>query len=215
MVGTSDQDHLSAFTSEVQKDVGNKVVSRRRARAVNTSSAHVVTSALSPRMWDINSSRKLMVWRLTHDWENRTKIEIIRRKIKTSAVTYITQVYLHPRCWQQQLASQQTTANRPFYNILYPNYTFEYFYNWFIYSKTSPCSVNYGTALQLGDVWELHLESLRPRWHSDSIHPFPEGVYWLRSLKSNQTCFYIYFQNQSAWKRSSFVMVQPLKCWSD
>lgn len=49
-------------------------------------------------------------------------------------------------------------------------------------------------ALQIGDVRELQPESLRPRWHSDSIHRFPEGVYRIRSLTIHQTCFYIYFQ---------------------
>lgn len=133
MVGTEDQDHRSAFTSKVQKEVSNKVVSRRRAgvdgvirglhRRQHFISAHHLsssteTSVLIPRMWDINSSRKLMVWRWTHDWENRTKIEIIRRKIKTSAVTYIIQVYLHSQLLTAAVhlksASQQTRANRPF-----------------------------------------------------------------------------------------------------
>lgn len=103
---------IRSVCSKVQKEGRNKEVSRRRAKAVGIirglrGSQHFISarghlgsatefSALSLRMWDVNSSRKLMGWRWTHDWEKWDKIRNHQEENQNfSCHTHISQVCLH------------------------------------------------------------------------------------------------------------------------
>lgn len=107
MVGTSDQDHLSAFTSKVQKEVGNKVVSRRRARAVGiirglrrsqhfiSARRHFSSEAKNVRYQFFQEINGLEINLPLGKWDKNRNHQEENQNISCH-ILYITQVYLHP-----------------------------------------------------------------------------------------------------------------------